>query len=395
MSLENRGMTQIQGNMENIETNAPEILDCSEVRVLIPYDPEIAHYNAAVIQSKNSEGEILIICREVPMEKRKQGLPDMGNLYIYRAPPGKEKAEKVKEFKLDHPDVINWEDARAHTSSKEEENENGEKFQEVSIGLTAIRSGDNKPVAATIKGEISSGNFSIKQESLLIYPNDEGKNVTPISDSLSLFRRNGEEGRHSLEVVEHSTDDKGNNKLNVRKIIKFPIKSWCEYQIGTQADMLPGGILPIHGVNKFELGINPKTGKMEDGYTYSLGFAQLDKDLNLIKMTDTPMYTRKSFKKVLPMGIEMDSNKDVVYCCGYSVDIVSGIAKIVINVGDVSTYEVSKEVSDIQKSLDQSSPINFEEIPKNLNELKAMLDKTPPIESEKIPDETTIFQKSA
>jgi hypothetical protein len=378
MSLERGGMNFSQKDMENIRTNnlevlapvqKPEILSPDQVRILIPHDPEVAHYNAAVIQSKNNEGEILILCREVPMEKRKPGFPDMGNLYIYRAPPGKEKAEKLTELNLNHPEVCNWEDARAYVSNYEnnQEIEN----EKVLIGLTAIRKADNCPMAATIEGEIIDGNFSVKFEALNVYPNDEGKNVTPISDTLSLFRRNGEEGRHSLEVVEHSKDDKGNNKLNVKNIIEFPPQSWCEWQIGTQAQRLPNGILPIHGVNKFELGINPETGKVEDGYTYSLGLAQLDDDLNLIKITDSPLFNRESFKNVLEMGKEMDTNKDVVYCCGYSIH--GETVKFIINIGDLTTVEVSK----------------------SLNELNEILKKTPLIKSGKIPDETTIFQKSA
>lgn len=349
MSLERREIAQAQDHMENIESNTPEILRTDEVRVLIPHDPELAHYNAAVIQSKNDE--ILILLREVPLVNVKPGIPDKGNLLIYRSTP--DKVEKITQLDLDHPDVSNWEDARAYTSKKTSTDKQGTESQEVSIGLTAIRSSDNKPVAAMIKGEVVDGVFSIKQESLNIYRNDEGKNVTPISRDLSLFRREG--SRYSLEIVEQDVDENGENKLKVKKNVDFPKKSWCDWQIGTQAQFLSNGILPIHGVNRFILGHDPQTGQEIHGYSYNLGIAQLDKNLDVIKVSDVPLFTRESFKNILPMGKELDTNKDVIYCCGYSIN--DDIVKFVINIGDLMTVEVSKKMSELQELIDKSSPV--------------------------------------
>lgn len=333
----------------------PEILTSDQVRVLIPHNPEVAHYNAAVIRSKKNPSDLLILLREVPLATVASGTPDKGNLLIYRSTP--EKVEKIAQLDLSNPNVSNWEDARAFMSDTPITNNQDVESEEVILGLTAIRASDNKPVAAMIKGKIIDGNFLIEQDSLTVYPNDEGKNMTPVSLDQFLFRRDG--NRHSLEVVKHSKDENGRDKLEVKKVIQFPKKSWCEWQIGTQAQILPGGILPIHGVNRFSLGINSKTGKEVFGYTYSMGLAQLDEDLNVIKITDTPLFTRESFKNILPMGMELDTNKDVVYCCGYSVE--GDIVKFVINIGDLMTVEVSKTMSELRSALDKSSPVVFEQ----------------------------------
>jgi len=343
--------------MENIGSIVPEILPADRVRVLIPYDPELAHYNAAVIRSRKNPSEILILLREVPMAIVSAGTPDKGNLLIYRSTS--EKVEKIAQLDLSDPNVSNWEDARAFMSDETVVDDQGVEKEEILLGLTAIRTSDNRPVAATIKGKIIDGNFSIERESLVVYLNDEGKNVTPISLNQSLFRREG--FRHSFEVVEDGKDENSQNKLKVKKIIQFPKKSWCEWQVGTQAQILPDGVLPIHGVNKFSLGIDPKTGKEIDGYTYSMGIAQLDENLNVIKITDTPLFTRESFKNILPMGKEMDTNKDVIYCCGYLVD--GDIVKFIISIGDLMTVEVSKSMTELRGILDKSSPVVSEEIP--------------------------------
>lgn len=335
----------------------PEALPNNQVRVLIPYDPEVAHYNAAVIRSRKNPSDLLILLREVPLATVKPGIPDKGNLLIYLSTP--EKVEKIAQLDLSDPSISNWEDARAFMSSDTPVvDDQGVESEEVVVGLTAIRASDNKPVAAIVRGKVLDGNFSIEQGSLTVYPNDEGKNMTPISLNQFLFRRDGD--RHSLEVVEHGKDENGKGKLKVKKVIQFPKKSWCEWQIGTQAQILPGGILPIHGVNRSSLGIDPKTDKEAFHYTYSLGLAELDENLDVVKITDTPLFTRESFKNILPMGIELDPNKDVVYCCGYSVE--GDIVKFIINIGDLMTVEVSKTMSELREALDRSSPISSEEL---------------------------------
>ena len=327
----------------------PEILSIEKVRVLMPYDPEIARYNAAVVRSRKNSSDILILIREVPIANVKAGIPDKGNLLIYRSTP--EKVEKVAQLDLSNSNISNWEDARAFRP--DEIDDQGVENEGVLIGLTAIRAIDNKPVAATVRGKVIDGNFSIDQESLVVYLDDEGKNVTPISLNQSLFRREG--SRHSLEVVENVKDDCGKNGLKVKKRIDFPKRSWCEWKIGTQAHLLPGGILPIHGVNRFSLGIDNETGDEIFGYTYSMGLVQLDGELNVVKIADNPLLTRESFKEILPMGTELDTNKNVIYCCGYSVEGDS--VKFIVNIGDLMTIEVSRSLFELKTILDESSPI--------------------------------------
>lgn len=347
MNQETEGGILMQDPIEIQEKYAPEILPLEEIRGIFPLSNKVARYNAAVLGSK--EGAILL-AREVPLGTVKAGQPDMGDLGLYRVTPDN-PVERIAVLKLFHPDIINWEDARAFQL--------GEK---VILGLTAIRRSDNKPVAATARGSVIDGNFVIEDGSLTVYSNDEGKNVTPISPTEFLFRREG--FKNSLEVVEAGLDANGQNKLMVKKIIEFPKRSWYEWQIGTQAQMLPGGILPIHGVNRFSLGINPQTGEEGFRYEYSLGLAQLDENLNVSKVTDTPLFNRDSFSKVLPKGIELDTNKDVIYCCGYSVD--KGIVKFVINIGDLMTVEVSKSLAELQEALDNSSAIEIEQFPESI-----------------------------
>lgn len=357
MLVEQRRITGMQDQMENNEGISSEILPIEKVRVLIPYDPEVAHYNAAVIKSRKNPSDILILVREVPLATVRSGKPDKGNVLIYRSTP--EKVERIGQLDLSHPDVSNWEDARAFKSDETVVDDQGVESEEVLLGLTAIRASDNRPVAATVRGKVADGNFSIAQESLVVYLDDVGKNVTPISLNQSLFRRNGPS--HSLEVVEHGKDEKGQNKLNLIKTILFPTRPWCDWQIGTQAQILPGGILPIHGVNRFSLGINPQTSTEIYGYKYSMGLAQLDENLDVTKITDTPLFTRESFKNILPMGTELDPHKSVVYCCGYSVD--RDIVKFVINIGDLMTVEVSKSLFELRRMLDRSSPVELGQTP--------------------------------
>ena len=357
MFVEQRGITGMQDQIENNDGISPEILSAETVRVLIPYDPEIAHYNAAVIKSRKNPSDLLILLREVSRNAVKSGIPDKGNLLIYRSTP--DKVEKIGQLDLSDSAVIGWEDARAFGSDETVVDDQGVEDEKVLIGLTAIRASDNKPVAATVRGKVINGNFSIEQDSLLVYPNDEGKNVTPISLTESLFRREG--SGQSMEVDEHSKDENDRNKLRVKKTIQFPQKPWCEWRIGTQAQILPGGILPIHGVNRFSLGIDSETHKEIDGYAYSMGLVQLDKNLNVVKITDTPLFTRESFKNILPMGTELNTDKDVIYCCGYSVE--GDMVKFVINIGDLMTVEVSKSLFELRKALDKSSLIMSEEMP--------------------------------
>lgn len=199
-----------------------------------------------------------------------------------------------------------------------------------------------------MSGRIIGGDFKINTESLVVCLSDEGKNTTPISLDDVLFRRNG--FPHLLEVAKTVKDKRTDQcKLEVIKTIKFPKKPWCEWQMGTQAQILPNGILPIHGVNRFSRGINPKTNLEVYGYTYSLGLAQLDENMNVIKVSDAPLFTRESFKNILSMGWEMDPNKNVVYCCGYYMD--GETVKFVINVGDLMTIEVEKKFSNLQDML--------------------------------------------
>ena len=61
------------------------------------------------------------------------------------------------------------------------------------------------------------------------------------------------------------------------------------------------------------------------------------------------------------MGKELDTNKDVIYCCGYSVE--GDMVKFAINIGDLMTVEVSKSLFELQRALDKSSPIDSGQMP--------------------------------
>ena len=96
MLVEQREIARMQVQMENNEGISPEILPAEKVRVLIPYDPEVAHYNAAVIRSRKNPSDLLILLREVSRATVKSGIPDKGNLLIYRSTP--EKVEKIGQL---------------------------------------------------------------------------------------------------------------------------------------------------------------------------------------------------------------------------------------------------------------------------------------------------------
>ena len=170
MLVEQREITARRDQVENNEDITPEILPVEKVRVLIPYDPEIAHYNAAVIRLRKNSSDLLILLREVSRTTVEFGIPDKGNLLIYRSTP--EKVEKIGQLDLSDPNVIGWEDTRAFSSDETVVDDQGIESEKVLIGLTAIRASDNKPVAATVRGEVIDGNFFIEQESLLVYLND-------------------------------------------------------------------------------------------------------------------------------------------------------------------------------------------------------------------------------
>ncbi len=312
-----------------------EILSLEEVRILIPYDPDLAHYNAAVIPVPGDPSASLMLAREVSIKDLQSGKPDKGNLVLYRYTP--QEVEKVNEITISDPRISNWEDPRAFTD------ENGE----VLIGLTATRAENNEPTAAFIRGRVTNNNFEIDYGSLTLCLGDIGKNATPISSNWAFFRRNGEGLRHSLEVVEIDRDGEGELNLADRlvKTIKFPRKSWCEWQIGTTAQFLPDGILPIHGVSR-----------TADGrFVYSLGLTQFDEEFNPNKIADEPLFTRESFSNILPMGRELDSGKEVVYSCGYSFD--GRDVGFAINIGDLMTLNANKKLSELQEILKNTGPI--------------------------------------
>ena len=78
MLVEQEKITGIQDHMDNNEGITPEILPTEKVRVLISYNPEVAHYNAAVIRSRTNPSDILILLREVSLAAVKSGAPDKG-----------------------------------------------------------------------------------------------------------------------------------------------------------------------------------------------------------------------------------------------------------------------------------------------------------------------------
>lgn len=335
----------MQDNMENHEVKTPDRLPGGwQWRELIPYSKNEAVFNAGVI---DVEGTRLMVVRKVDMNGVQRGKPDKGNVGIYQLTD--DGAQEIDQLNIYHPEVSNWEDARVFVSDK----------GKIIVGLTAIRKDDDHPVVATVEGEVIDGKFSLKEGTLHVYFDKEGKNMAPTSLDEVLYRPDG--SKHTLTKAKHGIDENGQAKLEEIKIIQFPERDWCKWSIGTQAQFLPGGILPIHGVNKFSLGVDPKTGEEVFAHTYSLGFTQLDKDDNVIKITDLPWLTRESFKNILPMGTELDDNKDVIYCCGYYVR--GNVVRFIVNIGDLMTAEVSISLPEIQDMLDKSSPIALEEIP--------------------------------
>lgn len=350
-----RGVVMSDGPAEiNGRSFNTEILSPQDVRVLIPHISGLGRYNAAVI---GKGGKTYLVAREVDLSKVKRGIPDIGALVVFSSTES--GVEEIKRLDLSIPGIRNWEDPRAFTSDQTTIGNNGVGGEDIFIGLTAIRETDNVPIAAVVSGRITNGDFEIDKNSLKAFKNDEGKNVTPISEKELLFRRSG--FPHSLELARVVKDSETNqDKLEVEKIIKFPKRPWCEWQIGTQAQMLSDGILPIHGTNRFSLGINPETNQEEYGYTYSLGLAQLDENMNVIKVSDEPLFTRDSFKNILPMGKELDNNKDVIYCCGYFFD--GKTVRFVINIGDLMTVEVRREFSQLKGMLDSSKATVHEEL---------------------------------
>lgn len=346
--------------MENLESFTPEVLSPEHVRVLIPHNPELAHYNAAVLRSKKSPNKLLLMVREVPMESVRAGFPDKGRLIYFLSTP--EEVRRMAQLDLDRDDLSHLEDPRAFCSEESFTGEGGVEYQKVAIGLTAIDAINNRPVVATVRGRLMDDDFQLEPESFVVYKDDEGKNVTFVSLEQFFIRRNGELHTHELELVKNAQDGDGKNILKTIQTIQFPKKWWCEWGMGTQAQMLEDGILPIHGVNRTSLGFNPDTGEEVFEHTYSLGLAQLDADKKVIRVSERPLFTRKSFEKILSMDKEMDPTKHVVYCCGYSVD--DDIVRFVVNIGDLMTVEVAKKMSELRALLaEDPAPIILEKVP--------------------------------
>lgn len=178
-----------------------------------------------------------------------------------------------------------------------------------------------------------------------------GKNLTPIgkvydNQDTFLFRLEGEENNHKLQVVTYNEKTKETKVINT---LEFPITSWSKWRIGTAAGLFwldkKHAILPIHGISK-EYSMR----NAEELFNYSLGVALIRRDehslLQVVKVADKPLIVPSQLDHL--MG-ERFKFKHIAYSC---YDWLEGsVFNFLVNKGDKGTILEKITLKEVFSSL--------------------------------------------
>ncbi|MDZ4209962.1 MAG: hypothetical protein U1C56_02170, partial [Candidatus Curtissbacteria bacterium] len=247
----------------------------------------------------------IYISRAVHIPSLQGDVPDANVLVVVRE-TDEGKLERLPDLNLPigvgEGEVFNWEDPRVWELAGGE--------QKAILGLTAVRREGNKFVPHPALVEISIENGDLKIDSTTVFE-EVGKNIVPIDDK---FIYRPESKSHSLHLLVKPTAE---NKLALIKEIDFSAYSqvdWMKKKVGTVARPIDIGgnlrLLPIHGV-RGGMGID---GEPKDD-VYSVGFAIIDNDWNILAVSAEPFWNREDFLTSLPygQGLRGDREKEVVY----------------------------------------------------------------------------------
>lgn len=255
------------------------------------------------------------------------------------------------EFKVPglHPNIVNWEDPRHIVV--------GDKAL---IGVTAVSrmrglGGRINFHPAFIWAKIDeSGNF-VGERTINLWQLFQGRNVTPISVDVNgdiTFVARVEDKRrmkpngsiHTLSYYVLSKD----GKLRLDHELEIPTKEWGSHKYGTVGVPIPWGedgqqLMLIHGQNVYE---RPTRYGPKKTTRYSIGAILLDKNGNIIAMTDKPLLGREMYMFTQEIRGENETL--------YSVDNLRDLGNefsLLVNAGDSTTQETIISKSYIESTL--------------------------------------------
>ncbi len=292
-------------------------------------------YNAGVWL--DYEGKTHLLGREVT-QKDQHGKPDVEDLILVTIDKlGHIAKQKVWDAKSRH---FFLEDPRALVTK------NNGKLQ---LGFTAVlpqKQGNLVPFPAILELPLNNWSAPLPPEQIRVLTEmGPGKNITPLSENMWMFRIEGNSHNQTLTFVRIE-----DTRFETVKEIDFTAYSfnWAKWRIGTTfAPVLLDsvkGILFIHGITQTKAGY----------YRYSLGRAVIDLANYTILTID-----QKAFLKpedfTAPDGSkpyqELHPFREVIYLCGGIVDDIGKTVSLYVNVGDTQTVEVEVTFAELTRGL--------------------------------------------
>lgn len=194
-----------------------------------------------------------------------------------------------------------------------------------------------------------------------------GKNYTPLPDhdtwgEVALLRLDNHGNKHALSLV-HPTKDRitGESLLTEIKKIEVPKEirpAWMSERIGTGGgpimdektglpvlDANGNMTLIIHGQEL--VSEKDEGGKTITRIVYRLGAIKVDRDWNLVGVSEEPIAEKSDFSD----AIELRDEKIVVYLCDTPRRAADGTVSFYVAAGDTETYFVQMNENDIDSKI--------------------------------------------
>ncbi len=268
--------------------------------------------------------ETCLLGREVISPSESYYQPDVSNLLFVKM-KGTKIVQSQVVWKAEKDSLL--EDPRVLVLSKEK----------VLIGLTAVLKTNNKwkvyPAVTTFNSStLQFGNIKIIQSF------GTGKNTTPLTRNLIMFRPSGLDFFHKFLIFQFK-----NNKATSYGEISIPGTSWGKWKIGAST---PPIWLTRRKALLFLIGINLVNRK----YVYSMGRAFLEKingEFRIFHIDPEPFITRETFVGFSVRELHPHQRK-VVYMCGAVVNNNKTV-DLYVNVGDRHTFVVSAKLDDLAR----------------------------------------------
>lgn len=287
-------------------------------------------------QDKTENGEPII-----------RGGPDIGSLVLkFMGPDGNILHDRTKEVWRPEPGKNLLEDPRAlHLSDGT-----------LVLGLTSVdKYGNPYPAVVVTSAERLMEENQIEPRIMDILSDDDqaiegnndgfnlsGKNITAIDKDAFLFRPEGRENHHRLQVFEFNGE-----VVKHRQYIDLPTDiTWGQWRMGTC--MSPEWIsqnealILIHGISI-----------IDDKYIYSIGSARLVRGengmLSIDNVSEDPLLESSHFNN----PVQRHQAREAIYSCGWipkydSYDKLEHL-EIFVNVGDTRTDRVLLDPNEVIK----------------------------------------------